>query len=89
MPIRHDGKYTLNPEYYVMKHFARYIKPGAVRLELEGRWNVNSIAFKNTDGSIVLILRNPVKAAKTISFTNGDKEYSFELPADSVNTIIL
>lgn len=87
--VEDNGTYKLNPEFYIMKHFSRYVAPGAVRLKLTGRWTSNSIAFRNADGSIVLIAQNPFKKAQTVAFTHEEKTYSFELPTDSVNTIIL
>ena len=87
--VEDDGTYKLNPEFYIMKHFSRYVAPGAVRLKLAGHWTANSIAFRNTDGSVVLIAQNPFKKAQTVEFTHEEKTYSFELPADSINTIIL
>lgn len=84
-----NGTYKLNPEFYIMKHFSRYVKPGAVRLVIAGRWTSNSVLFRNADGSLVLITYNPFKTAQTLEFTHLGKTYLFELPADSVNTIIL
>lgn len=83
-----NGEYTLNPEYYVMKHFSRYIRPGAVRLVLSGHWTSNSVAFRNTDGSIVLVTQNPFKRPQTVQLKLNGKDYSIELPADSINTFV-
>lgn len=83
-----NGEYTLNPEYYVMKHFSRYIRPGAVRLVLSGHWTSNSVAFRNTDGSIVLVTQNPFKRPQTVQLKLDGKDYSIKLPADSINTFV-
>ena len=83
-----DGQYKLNYEYYIMKHFSRFVRQGAVRLVLEGHWTSNSVAFKNPDGSIVLATQNPFKKPHTLHFDLEGKKYSFELPADSINTFV-
>lgn len=83
-----DGKYILNPEFYIMKHFARFVNKGAVRLVLSGHWTSNSVAFKNPDGSIVLICQNPFKKDQTVNFNLDGEEYSLNLPADSINTFM-
>ncbi len=83
-----EGHYRLNPEYYTMKHFSRYIKPGAVRLVLSGHWTSNSVAFRNTDGSVVLVTQNAFRKPQTVQFDLDGNTYSFELPADSINTFV-
>lgn len=83
-----DGHYKLNYEYFIMKHFSRYVRPGAVRLVLTGHWTSNSVAFKNVDGSVVLITQNPFKKSQALHFELEGNEYFFDLPADSINTFI-
>ncbi|MDF2537975.1 MAG: glycosyl hydrolase [Herbinix sp.] len=87
--VNEDATYTLNPEFYVMKHFSRFICPGAKRLCLKGHWTGSSVAFQNPDGSTVLVTQNPYKEAKTVSFTHEGQQYTFTLPSDSFNTIVL
>jgi glucosylceramidase len=87
--VNEDRSCTLNPEYYVMKHFSRFIRPGAVRLCLKGHWTGSSVAFRNTDNSTVLVTQNPFQEAKTITFIHNGQNYTFALPADSINTMII
>lgn len=89
MVVIEDGHYKLTPEFYVMKHFSRYIQPGAVRLCLTGPWTGTSVAFRNPDGSVVLNTYNPFPMAQSVSFTVDGETYSFELEAGSINTMIL
>ncbi len=56
---------TLNPEYYVMKHFSHFVTLGAKRLVLQGHFCGNSVAFQNPDGEIVLICKNPFNKEMT------------------------
>ncbi len=80
-----DNKATFNPEYYLMKHFAHFVKRGAKYVEIKGEFASNCTAFKNPDGSYVIVVYNPYKDTKIVTF--GDKSY--ELEADSINTIVL
>lgn len=80
-----DGKVILNYEYYVMKHFARFVRPGAVRIGLKGHFSGTSVCFKNPDGSLVLVVQNPFDREMTFEFA-GEK---ITLKADSINTICL
>jgi len=84
-----DGKVTMNPEFWVMKHFAHFVKPGAVRLGLVGRWQPFSVAFENTDGSRALVMNNPLDSAQNIMITHPEGGFSANLPPRSFNTFVM
>lgn len=66
------GKLTRNPEWYVMRHFSKYVKPGAVRLGTSGRFNSMGIAFRNPDGSIAVVVQNALERPLDFSFEDPD-----------------
>ena len=70
---------TLNitPTYYVFRHLAQYVQPGAKVLGTTGG---DALAFKNPDGRIVTVLYN-TGAAKTAIVSVGGKLLSFAMPA--------
>lgn len=72
-----------NYEFYVMKHFAHFIQKGAKRLVLEGHFSSTSVAFKNPNGNIILVCKNPLEKEITFDF-NGQ---NITLPPKSINTI--
>ena len=53
-----EGTYALEPEYYLMRHFAGFVQRGARLLKLRGRFAANAMAFENPDGSVVLVVHN-------------------------------
>jgi glucosylceramidase len=53
------GDVTFNPEYYVMKHMARFVRPGARALPIRGAQAALSLLFENSDRSRVFVLANP------------------------------
>ena len=69
-----DGAATVvkNPEYLVLSHLARYIKPGAVRIgcttfsKSYATTDVGAVAFKNPDGSKALFLWNGSAASQSL-----------------------
>lgn len=71
-------------EFYVMKHFSRFVQRGAIRLGLDGHLSSNCVCFENPDGSRVLIAQNPF--AKPLSFVF--EEAAITLPPDSINTLV-
>jgi len=83
------GEITLNPEFYVMKHWARFIDPGAVRLGLRGPWTGNAAAFANPGGSIALAIANPFADARDLVFNGPWGSVAAKLEARSFNTIVV
>ncbi len=80
-----DGKFTFNPDFYVMKHFAHFVKRGATLLAVKGEMSSNTTAFKNPDGSIAAVVLNPFEFEKTV--TLGGK--NCVLKPRSFNTFVI
>ncbi len=78
-----DGDYTFNNDYYCYKHFAKYVKPGAVPLATEGMYRTCSSFFKNPDGNIVGVMLNPFDIPMNVTILG--KNFSFK--PFSINTI--
>ena len=85
---QHSGKITYNGEYYVMRHFSHYVKPGAKRIYDTGSWR-DRITFINPDGSIVLIVSNPSNRNSFLSVQVGDKVFKTSMEAHSINTYLI
>jgi glucosylceramidase len=82
------GKVTYNGEYQVMRHFSRYVKPGAKRALSTGTWG-DQIAFVNPDGSTVIVLGNSSpKPLDVVIAVAGRPAGTFTatVPARSVST---
>ncbi len=78
---------TYNPEFHVMKHFSRFIAPGAVRVGVSGCLAANAVAFENPDGSRVAIVSNPLKTPRLCVLGDGQQTVSLTLPPESFNTV--
>jgi glucosylceramidase len=74
-----------HPEFYLMKHFSAFVALGAKRIESS---DPNSLAFRNRDGSIVLVTSNPTPASIPIEIQFPHRTISIVLPANSFDTII-
>ncbi len=77
--------YIYNPEFYLIKHFANFVKEGAVMLGTDGGFSSNATVFRNPDGSRVAVIMNPFDFEKDLSI-EGE---SYALPPRSFNTILL
>lgn len=81
-----------NPEYYVMRHFSQYVKPGATVLGTTGHFNSMGIAFRNPDGSLVVVVQNALEHAMPFTFAdpdNAEHNISVTLEPRSFNTFVL
>lgn len=88
---RNTGKVTFNGEYYVMRHFSQFVKPGARRVLTTGVWG-DKIAFVNPDGSTVVVLGNsanqPMPVMLQVDGKAAGGTIHVTLPARSVNTFV-
>jgi glucosylceramidase len=93
-PIIVDAKsnevyYT--PLYYVMKHFSKYIRPGASRIgwKKSKENEVMTTAIQNSDKSIVVMLFNPSTKENHFTLKIEGLKQNISLPSESIQTIII
>lgn len=80
----------INSSYYGLGHFARFIDVGAVRIHSEATQHAPShVAFKNPDGSIVVVLQNETDTVKTTTLKRDQNEHTLTLQPHSYSTVIL
>ncbi|MGO1346246.1 MAG: glycoside hydrolase family 30 beta sandwich domain-containing protein, partial [Bifidobacterium psychraerophilum] len=87
-----QGTLVRNPEWYVMRHFSTYVHPGAVVLETTGHFNSLGIAFRNPDGSIVLVVQNALDRSLPFDFADPEQAsrgIDVVLAPRSFNTFII
>jgi glucosylceramidase len=86
------GAVTYNAEYYALGQLARFVRPGAVRTASTSfgttGWNgeVMDVAFRNPDGSTVLVAHNENDNAQTFAIQEGGWTLDYTLPGDSLAT---
>ncbi len=83
---RQTGRVVYNPELYVMKHFSRYVRPGARRLSTVAD---GMLFFRNTDGSGVAVFANQDENPAALAMTYGGSTAVVEAPPKSINTVHL
>lgn len=81
--------YTL--DYYALAHFSKFIRPKAVRIDASTNQEViRSVAFKNTDNSIAVVLFNDSEKAENVALNlPGADELSFRLASKSALSILI
>ena len=77
---------TKNSHYFIIGHLSSVVKPGAVRIGTEGftEQGVVLSAFKNPDNSYAVVLANEQTKNTRMTFTDGSKYFSYDIPAQSV-----
>lgn len=82
------GEVTRNLEYYAFGHASKFVKTGAVRIASDSTGGIDTVAFKNPDGSIALIAVNAATTPKTFSVSSASRTFSYSLPAQSGATFV-
>ncbi|MFM2289404.1 MAG: hypothetical protein RL684_2547 [Pseudomonadota bacterium] len=84
------GTYHLNHEYYLLRHLSQFVLPGAHRLATDSFLGYeNQLAFRNPDGSVVIVAQNDMAGPLAVNFELGAQELAVTLPADSFNTLLV
>jgi glucosylceramidase len=78
------------PLYYVMAHFSKFIRPGAVRIGVQNPMtDLQVTAAKNPDGSIAVVLFNPEDSAREVSISLNGTIASFTIAPKAIQTMVI
>jgi len=87
---RENDEVYFTPLYYVMAHFSKYIRPGAVLIGFENSdENLMVTAAKNPDGSIAVVILNMCKKSKNIKLLLDKKSVKIKISAEALQTIMV
>ena len=86
-----DGSVTKEPDYWALGQASRFVRPGAVRIgssSLVGDDSdgVRNVAFRNPDGSLIMVAHNSAKTARSFDVAVGDRHFSARLAAGAAAT---
>ena len=81
------GAITKDIEYYTLGHYSRFVLPGAVRIYSSNANGIVSVAFKNPDGSKVLVAFNNSSVSQAFRVQWGTQSFAYTLPALAAATI--
>lgn len=78
------------PLYYVMAHFSKFMRPGAVKIGCEiNHKEVMATAVQNPDGSIVIALFNPTDDKFSISVNLKTEVKQITIDSKALQTIVI
>lgn len=81
-----NKKVVYEPEFYIMKHFSHFVKPGAKKVVTKGHWTSNSLVFENPNGDIIAVVGNAMDKDREFTFKHKETVLSTIIKAHSVNT---
>ena len=82
-----NGKVTYNGDYYGLGQASKFLAPGAYRIDSSAGSNgVSDVAFKNSDGSKVLVVYNAAASQQHFAVQWGGQWFSYTLPAGAIAT---
>ncbi|WP_158892315.1 glycoside hydrolase family 30 protein [Amycolatopsis anabasis] len=82
------GRVDYNASYYVLGHASKFVQPGAVRIDSAGGDGLGSVAFRNPDGGVAVIVLNPGDQ-RTFDLSLNGKHVTTTQPARSLATYLL
>ncbi|MDB5148736.1 MAG: glucan endo,6-beta-glucosidase, partial [Mucilaginibacter sp.] len=77
---------TRNVGYYIIGHASKFVRPGAVRISSNLSGSIQNVAFKNSDGSKVLIALNSGSSSSSFKVKWGAESFTYTLAAGAVAT---
>jgi glucosylceramidase len=80
------NSYTRNTAYYIIAHASQFVKQGAVRISSNTSGSIQNVAFKNPDGSKVLLALNTSGANQSFKVKWADESFTYTLAAGAVAT---
>lgn len=82
------GKVTRELEYYALGHLSRFVRPGAVRIAATSTETLPAVAFRNPDGTTVLLAFNADTAPTAVNVAAAGRTVGYSLEPGSALTLV-
>ena len=70
-------------EYYTMDHFTKFVPNRAQRIDSTANSQILNVAFRNRDGSLVLIAYNDTNAPRAFKVVWHGRSFAYSLPVNT------
>jgi glucosylceramidase len=80
------GNVTYAPDYYQLGHFSKFALAGAYHITSNNVGSVENVAFKNPDGSKVVVAHNTGSGSSSFQVLWGNQGFTYTLPAGATVT---
>lgn len=82
---RETHRLVVTPAYYVFRHVAQFVEPGATVLDVG---DADALAWKNPDGAIVVAVYNPDEDAEKVVVSMDESQWEFSIPGLGWATLV-
>ena len=83
--VTHEVTYT--GTYYYLAHFSKFVRPGAVRVQVSGKsQGVRVMAFQTPEGGFVAQFLNSLNSDTSVNLVDRERSLRLRLPARSITT---
>jgi glucosylceramidase len=76
------------PAFHYIAHFSRFVQPGARRIASSGAEQLDTIAFQNPDGSLVVVVMNKGADAEQFTLAAAGETLACSIPARAIQTYL-
>ena len=83
-----SGAVSYAIDYYTLGQYSKFVLPGAVRVYSSNAPGFVSVAFKNPDGSKVLVAYNESRSPTSFQVVWGSQSFTYSLPGLSWATFL-
>jgi glucosylceramidase len=83
------GELMHQSAYWVLGHFARFIRPGARRVLSVAAHELDTTAFANPDGSMAVVAANRHDQVSNFALCIDEQHWPVELPARSIASFVM
>jgi len=81
------GNVLYSNDYYLIGHFSKFVVPGTYHIGADTLGSLTDVAFKNPDGSKVVVAYNDCFCSRTFKVRwNGSQSFTYTLPAGATVT---
>ncbi|MFC4101377.1 glycoside hydrolase family 30 protein [Paenibacillus xanthanilyticus] len=81
-----ENQVTYKKQYYLLGHFSKFVVPGAYRIASNTGSEIKDVAFRNPDGSKVVVAYNSSASARKVKIQWGSQNFTVTIPAKSAMT---
>jgi glucosylceramidase len=84
--------FNLTPEFHILGQLSKFLEVGAVRIASTMSATLLSVAFRNPDGSIVVLLYNADETStdlRSVVVAVNSLRFEYQLPSLSALTAVL
>jgi glucosylceramidase len=81
-----ENNVTYHKQYYLLGHFSKFVVPNAYRIDSNTGSEVKNVAFRNPDGSKVVVAYNSSSSSKNVKIQWGSQSFVVTIPGKSAMT---